>query len=159
MQTYLTATNCECKVKWTSLTQGSAAKNLRFSLQCILNAWCLEGLFWKAILEQSKIHQQWKCFHISLSVFPVCAKDDLPEHSEIFFLLSPTLEALVDSRGEGVSQHHHSGVNDDFPASALWSCNLPLASATVQFQYHLIVMPIKDDLVPFAVVEAIGGQG
>lgn len=34
-------------------------------------------------------------------------------------LFSPTLEALVDSRGKGVSNHHCSGVDDDFSASAL----------------------------------------
>lgn len=73
--------------------------------------------------------------------------------------MSPTLEALVDSRWEGVSQHHHRGVDDDFSAPALRSCHLALTSATIQFQHHFVVMAIKEDLVPFAVVEAIFGQG
>lgn len=54
----------------------------------------------------------------------------------------PTLEALVDSRGEGVSQHHHGGVDDDFSTSALQSCDFPLPSATIHLQHHLVVMPI-----------------
>lgn len=71
----------------------------------------------------------------------------------------PTLEALVDSRREGVSQHHHRGVDDDFSASTLGSCHLPLASAAIQFQRHFVVVAIQEDLVPLAVVEAIFGQG
>lgn len=71
----------------------------------------------------------------------------------------PTLEALVDSRREGISQHHHRGVYDDLSASTLWSGHLSLASATIQFQHHFIVMAIKEDLMPFTVVEAIFGQG
>lgn len=74
-------------------------------------------------------------------------------------MLLPTLEALVDSRREGISQHHHRGVDDDFSASTLWCCHLSLASATVQFQHHFIVMAIKEDLVPFTVVESIFRQG
>lgn len=74
-------------------------------------------------------------------------------------VLLPTLEALVDSRWEGISQHHHRGVYNDFSASTLWSCHLSLASATIQFQHHFIVMTINEDLVPFTVVEAIFGEG
>lgn len=89
--------------------------------------------------------------------------ENLVEGSNIIIImreqLSPTLEALVDSRWEGVSQHHHRGVDDDFSASALRSCHLALAPATIQFQHHFVVMPIKEDLVPLAVVEAIFGQG
>lgn len=74
-------------------------------------------------------------------------------------MLLPTLEAHVDSRWEGISQHHHRGVYNDFSASTLWSCHLSLASATIQFQQHFIVMAINEDLVPFTIVEAIFGQG
>lgn len=74
-------------------------------------------------------------------------------------LQTPTLEALVDARGEGVSQHHHSGVNDDLSAAALRASHLPLSSAPVHSQRHLIVVSVQEDLVPFSVVKAISGQG
>lgn len=78
----------------------------------------------------------------------------------VFFcnFLRHTLETLVYSGGEGVSQHHHGGVDDDFSAPALGPHHFPLASTAVQFQHHFIVMAIKEDLVPFAVVQAVGGQ-
>lgn len=72
--------------------------------------------------------------------------------------LRHTLKTLVYSGGEGVSQHHHGGVDDDFSTPALGSCHLSLASTTIQFQHHFIVMPIKEDLVPFAIVQTVGGQ-
>lgn len=91
-------------------------------------------------------------------------KDDLPNTfrcylGEKMVFLSRTLETLVDSRGEGVSQHHHGGVNDYFPTSAQGSRDFPLASTTVQFQHHFIVMPIENDLVPLTVVKAVSRQG
>lgn len=72
--------------------------------------------------------------------------------------LCHTLETLVYSRGEGVSQHHHSGVDDDFSTPALGPRHFPLASTTIQFQHHFIVMSIEEDFVPFAVVQAVGRQ-
>lgn len=78
----------------------------------------------------------------------------------IFFcnFLHHTLKTLVYSGGESVSQHHHGGVDDDFSTPALGSCHFSLASTTIQFQHHFIVMPIKEDLVPFAVVQTVVGQ-
>lgn len=69
------------------------------------------------------------------------------------------MEALVDSRWKAVPQHHHRRVYDDLSAPAPLSRDLPLSSATVQPQRHLIVMPVQGDLVPFTVVEAISRQG
>lgn len=46
-------------------------------------------------------------------------------------LLLPTLEALVDYWGKSISQHHCSGINDDFSTSAPQSCDLPPSTATI----------------------------
>ena len=70
----------------------------------------------------------------------------------------PTLEGPVESRGEGVPQHDHGGVDDDLPAPPPLAADLSLTPAAVQAQGHLVVVAIQDHLVPLAVVQAIGGQ-
>lgn len=62
------------------------------------------------------------------------------------------------SWGKRVSEHHHSGVNDDLPTLSRWGRYLSPSSASVKSQGELSPISVQLQLMPVSIIQAMVRQ-
>lgn len=60
--------------------------------------------------------------------------------------------------GKRVSEHHHSGVNDDLPTLSRWGRYLSPSSASVKSQGELSPISVQLQLMPISIIQAMVRQ-